>query len=89
MAQVEVTPKVVRPGSTITVHVSGYDGRMGVGNVQADCVSVEPARDRFSFGVGAQIEVSHEFAVTLRIPDGVRAGPHFLARLTCKSMNFT
>lgn len=81
MIQVEVTPKVVRAGSTITVRVSGYDGPMGAANIQVNCVHVELARDRFSFSTGIQIEVAEEFAVTLNVPDGVPAGPHFLAGL--------
>jgi hypothetical protein len=82
VTQVEVMPKVIRAGSAITIRVSGYDGPTGFRTIQADCVFVEPARDRFSFSMGIQVEVSHEFAVSLAVPDGVPAGPHFLARLT-------
>jgi hypothetical protein len=82
VTQVQVMPKVIRAGSEITIRVSGYDGPTGLGNVQADCVFVEPARDRSSFSIGMQVEVSHEFTVMLAVPDTVPAGPHFLARLT-------
>jgi hypothetical protein len=82
VTQIEVMPKVIRPGSAITIRVSGYDGPTGLRAIQADCVFVEPARDRFSFSIQIQVEVSHEFTVTLAVPDGVPVGPHFVARLT-------
>jgi hypothetical protein len=81
VAKVEVTPKVVRPGGAFTIQVSSYDGPRGFANIQADCVFVELARDRFSFATAKQVELDEEFTLTIDVPCGARDGPHFLAAL--------
>ena len=81
MTQVELIPKVVPPGAVLTVRVSGYDGPTGFVDIQADCVFVQLARDRFGFSISLKVEAAEEFAVMLSVPDGAPTGAYFLAKL--------
>jgi len=85
VVKVEVTPKIVSPGSPITVRVTGYDGPKEFANIQAECVFVELARDLLSFSTGMQVELADEFTFMLNVPAGARRGPHFLAGLRVRA----